>query len=526
MFTCGGEVKKKVLVFGASGIIGQSMRLCKPDGIQVIHYRRHANFLHRGIDLTNFPEVSITLDYEKPDVVINLAGENRTDVVEREPGRYQLLNVEAPAFLADWCDDHGAHYIHASSQAVFSGSNPPYSPDSPLDPINEYGKQKAAADSLVMKRRNWTIIRPSFVVGIRPLPHVGRKNPLEAMLDGSERKQVDDRWFTPNLAIETAAEFWRAINQPFPKIRDVGAPIRASRYDIAALVGVQTEPVGHSDFAGLAPRPSDTSWGDRSPNLLAGPLLAYSERFQDRQNLNLPERAREIALFLGVTEQEANWKLARGFSDLHNAVTDDFRRFGPRGDYELLCWYRETEAYIWELAAYHLDAGFNYSGQCQGIVTHLVHAGAKRVLCLGDGIGDLTLAVQGAGLEAVYHDLEGSRTAQFAEFVSWKRTGRVFPMACTRDWKPRLIGGPYDAIVSLDFLEHCPNVDAWIEAIRRNLKPGGLLASQNAFGMGSGPNGAMPMHLSCNDRFEKDWDPTLAKVGFKMLSSNWYERAA
>jgi SAM-dependent methyltransferase len=147
------------------------------------------------------------------------------------------------------------------------------------------------------------------------------------------------------------------------------------------------------------------------------------------------------------------------------------------------------------------------------------------VLCLGDGVGTLTNKMKEAGFQAMYHDLMDSRTAAFA-LARFAMRFKDDTLAClTAGFDP---GGPhitpFDAIVSLDYLEHVPNVEDWVRAIFAALKPGGLFCAQNGFNIGSGPDGAIPMHLECNDRFEKDWDPFLASVGFVQEASNWYRK--
>lgn len=247
--------------------------------------------------------------------------------------------------------------------------------------------------------------------------------------------------------------------------------------------------------------------------------------------MSIELRAREIAEFLGIPEVDAITKLSRGFGELHNEVTADFRRCNPQTDAELLEWYRTTEAYIWELTAYHLDPGFNYSGMCEGIATRLKNEGADRILCLGDGIGDLSITIKMHGIESFYHDLSGSKTADFARcrFGQSYKTDDIQTILTT-DWSPEIFNqqcpGLFDAIVSLDFLEHVTDLPLWINAIYAALKPGGLLCAQNAFGCGSGPDGAMPMHLARNDRFVTDWDPLLSSIGFVQESSNWYRKLA
>ena len=64
----------------------------------------------------------------------------------------------------------------------------------------------------------------------------------------------------------------------------------------------------------------------------------------------------------------------------------------------------------------------------------------------------------------------------------------------------------------------------WVNAIHAALKPGGYFVAQNAFACGSGPDGAIPMHLQCNDKYEKEWDNLLIEVGFEQIASNWYRR--
>jgi hypothetical protein len=257
--------------------------------------------------------------------------------------------------------------------------------------------------------------------------------------------------------------------------------------------------------------------------------------------LSLQERAAELAEFFKMPEPVALARLSLGFLPLHAAVTDDFRRamascagcppesgddiYAEYRASQLLNWYRTTEAYIWELSAYHEDPGFNYVGMCEGIAHRLKHEpGCSRVLCLGDGIGDLTLTLRREGFAAIYHDLAGSATAHYALF-RLQRGGLEYGGALlTQGFSPVHVPESVDAVVSLDYLEHVPNVEEWVHAIHAALRPGALFMAQNAFACGSGPQGAMPMHLAVNDRFEKDWDPLLTAVGFEQLGPQWYQR--
>ena len=420
--------------------------------------------------------------------------------------------------ISDWCNHNGKRLVQISSQAVWSGKYPPYPAvlENVDGPVNAYGKQKRDAELGVLARGG-TIVRLSFILGIRPLPHVGRKNPLEAMIAG-QSPQVSDRWFSPLMAMDAARAIWDEVLKPSGKlIIQCGIPERWSRYEVAKLVNPEVVACSHDDFPGIAPRPVDTTYAGRPDPL---PMSAH---VRDALEMETHDRAIELALFFGIDYRSALGKMSQGFGPLHNAVSDDWRARNPQTEAEILDFYRQTETYIWELSAYHDDPAWNYSGMCAGIATRLKsEPDCTRVLCLGDGIGDVTLALHRDGFDAVYHDLADSRTAEYAAVRFWRQTGETIKRNMTATFTG--VTGEYDAVVSLDYLEHVPNVDDWVRAIHSALRHGGLFCAQNAFACGSGPDGAMPMHLACNDRFEKDWDALLTATGFEQLAPQWYRK--
>jgi hypothetical protein len=210
---------------------------------------------------------------------------------------------------------------------------------------------------------------------------------------------VCDRFFSPLFAWDAAELLWDAVLMAKPgEIRQLGEPIRTTRWDIAKLVNADVTACSHDDFAGLAPRARDTTF------LHGSHLRSLYQIHQIIERAQMEDRAIELALFFGITLDQARGKLNEGFGALHNAVADDFRKANRQGDEALLNWYRTTEAYIWELSAYHDDPGFNYTGMCRGIVERLkveaAKVGANGVLLanvgrrdnntVGIGIGNAT----------------------------------------------------------------------------------------------------------------------------------------
>lgn len=511
----------RVLVIGASGIIGQHMAISVPDGLDATFTRRRGDgFLYQSLDVTS-DDLTARLDVIKPDVIVNLAGENNPDVVERDPIGCALTNCWPVERIAEWCRDEDRHFVQVSSQAA-------------LDPVGEYGKQKHAAELLAQTVgvsydwRGYCIIRPSFVLGIRPFPAIGRENPAERMLSGIETKSVNDRLFTACFVWDVARVIWEAVQtRPRGETWNVGGVDGISRHGVALNLGCNTDAVSHDELLaqGYCQRPMDTTYrefhGTRTD--ISEGFARLRREFDDRKADTLAYRSKEIAAFFRIPHEQALAKLASGFRELHPAVNHDFRTANPQTDDELLAWYRGTESYIWELTSYHCDAGFNYGGMVRGIIERLKQNGVQSVICLGDGTGDLTLACDAAGIAATYHDLRFSKTAQFAEFRMDLR-GSAAKVNETSTFTPPVVDVEYGAVVSLDYLEHVPNVEEWAAFVYASLKPGGIFVAQNAFAIGSGPDGSIPMHLACNDRWEKDWDPMITRLGFVQLSPQWYQK--
>ena len=72
--------------------------------------------------------------------------------------------------------------IHFSSNAVYSGKNPPYDESSKAEPINYYGYTKKLADDYIREKlSNYLILRPISIYGC-PEPFQ-RNNPINWLLD-------------------------------------------------------------------------------------------------------------------------------------------------------------------------------------------------------------------------------------------------------------------------------------------------------------------------------------------------------
>lgn len=142
----------KILLTGATGLLGRAVgaRLKNRNDINLtgLAFSR-AKPPTLKIDITDFDAISRLCQEIKPDFVIHAAAERRPDVVDNDPERAQKLNVDATANLARACKHCGARMIYLSTDYVYDGTNPPYRPESPVNPLNEYGKLKLAGELAV-----------------------------------------------------------------------------------------------------------------------------------------------------------------------------------------------------------------------------------------------------------------------------------------------------------------------------------------------------------------------------------------
>lgn len=227
--------------------------------------------------------------------------------------------------------------------------------------------------------------------------------------------------------------------------------------------------------------------------------------------------AKEIAEFLHVDLNSAMMRLSHGFHHNHHLVAKDFidNNVDVNDSEALLNWYRNTDAYIWELSAYHLEEGFNYSGMCEGITMGLFHNGKKDVLNIGDGIGTLSLRMAQQSMNVTYHDLKDSKTAGFAQYRFAKEPNIKIKTLFTDNFIPKLGNRTFNGVVALDFLEHVVNVEEWVLAVFKCLQKGGVFIAQNAFAIGDAEHGnSIPMHLSINNKYETEWFNVMSKIGF------------
>jgi dTDP-4-dehydrorhamnose reductase len=134
-----------VVIIGNKGMLG---RCFEP----ILHARGITchGFDLPELDMTNREQTLAKLHEIGPAVVINCAAYTDVDGAEEHEELALRLNGEGPAILAAGCRDIGATLVHYSTDYVFNGeATAPYPVDSAIEPLNAYGRTKAAGEEAI-----------------------------------------------------------------------------------------------------------------------------------------------------------------------------------------------------------------------------------------------------------------------------------------------------------------------------------------------------------------------------------------
>ncbi|MCU1620892.1 MAG: dTDP-4-dehydrorhamnose reductase [Modestobacter sp.] len=193
------------LVTGAGGQLGTDLQAVLA-GADVTAVGR------RQLDLTDEAQVRSVVRRWRDDalargarpVVVNAAAYTAVDAAEEDEATAQLVNGEAPGWLAQELAGHG-RLVHVSTDYVFAGTaTQPYPVDAPTDPRSVYGRTKAAGERAVAAAGgDASVVRTAWVYGrhgsnfVRTMARLSAERPTVSV--------VDDQTGSPTWSADLAA---------------------------------------------------------------------------------------------------------------------------------------------------------------------------------------------------------------------------------------------------------------------------------------------------------------------------------
>lgn len=143
----------RILVTGASGLLGRAVvKVLKEAGHDVVGtaLTRVKEGLIK-LDLEDKKQIAEVIGKERFDAVIHSAAERRPDECEADVERTRRINVHSTEALGDAAKLAGSWVLYISTDYVFDGKKPPYSPGDAKNPPNIYGVSKSDGEDVLVK---------------------------------------------------------------------------------------------------------------------------------------------------------------------------------------------------------------------------------------------------------------------------------------------------------------------------------------------------------------------------------------
>lgn len=261
----------RVLITGAGGQLGQDLVDAHTEaGDEVV------GLTHADLDVSDEASVWAAVRDHTPDVVQHAAAWTNVDGCEDDPDKAHAVNALGSWWLARACDAAGASLVMVSTDYVFdgvggatAGSEPtPYTEFQPVDPLNQYGRSKAAGEALVRQALDeHYIVRTAWVCGARGNNFV--KTMLRVGKEQGKARVVDDQIGSPTFTRDLAAALREvAVSGRYGTYHRTNSGT-CSWYDLAAAtyelagVDVDLQPMKSDELDRPAPRPAYSVLSDR-----------------------------------------------------------------------------------------------------------------------------------------------------------------------------------------------------------------------------------------------------------------------
>lgn len=258
---------KRVLVTGASGMLGSQLLLDAPAGCVVVgtDLRADAPVQAAGVDLAEPGAVRALFDAHGPfDAVLHCAAWTAVDLAEEKVAEARRANASASATLAAECARRGTRLVAVSTDFVFDGTaSAPYPVDAPTSPVSVYGLTKLEGEQAILRLHgaDSAIARTQWLYGPRGKHFPGTM--LALAKDKKQLKVVHDQVGSPTSTLELSPALWDLARAKECGVFHAACEGAASWFEfacetfhLAGVQGVEVAPCTTAEFPRPARRPA------------------------------------------------------------------------------------------------------------------------------------------------------------------------------------------------------------------------------------------------------------------------------
>ncbi len=245
MFWENGIIKKRILLIGSNGMLGQRLVTFfkdKQDVELLTCSAEKESFIYgieyRQVNIVEKNQVKSIINDFYPDFIINTAAFTNVDACETQKETAWKVNVVGVGNIANYAWTCDAHLIHISSDYVFDGKNGPYSEQDKVNPISYYGRTKLASENVIIGSGvKHTIIRPNVLYG--PAKY-GRPDFVKWVINSLRNNQqiriVTDQINNPTYLDDLVSAISKIIEFKREGIYHIGGKEFLSRYDFTIRI--------------------------------------------------------------------------------------------------------------------------------------------------------------------------------------------------------------------------------------------------------------------------------------------------
>ena len=232
MTTSGGRRHPRVLVLGASGLLGCSLCPWLAQSHEVITHSRSSPTDYR-IELADRAATSKMLAHAQPDVIINLAALTNVDACETNPSLAYQANVVTVESLVAGIQNQtpGAYLINVSTDHVYDGQEP--SSETAAHLVNYYAFSKYAGELAALAVRSASL-RTNFFGKSYQVARVSFTDWLyRAAIEGRAITVFEDVLFSPLSIQSLCSVIEKTINQQPVGVFNAGSRNGMSKADFS-----------------------------------------------------------------------------------------------------------------------------------------------------------------------------------------------------------------------------------------------------------------------------------------------------